>query len=83
MTLFGNRPDFDLLKSLVEARYKGQEVSIDALGDFVVAETPFLRTHFKTEILKPMEATGELVVTKAKPGRRRGTFPDHTIMRFN
>ncbi len=82
LMLFGNMPDYGLLKGLISERFKGQEVSIEALGDFVVAETPFLRTHFKTQILKPMEVANELTVTKAKLGRKRGTFPDGTAMRF-
>ena len=82
LNLFGDEPDYDLLKKIIVERFKGKEVSIDGVGDFVVAETPFLRTHFKTEILKPMEAADELSVISAKPSRRKGTFPPGTVMGF-
>lgn len=82
MKLFGDEPDIDLLKKITLERFKGKDVSIEELGDFVVSETPFLRTHIKTQILKPMETAGELSAISAKTGRRRGTFPPGTIMRF-
>jgi three-Cys-motif partner protein len=80
--LFEDQPDFDQLASLILARFRGQAVSIEALADFVVRETPFLRSHFKAQILKPMETAGTLSVVQAKASRRRGTFPDGTILRF-
>ena len=64
------------------ARFRGADVPVEELTDFVLSETPFLRTHFKTQILKPMEATGELSVLQAKAGRKRGTFPDGTVIRL-
>jgi three-Cys-motif partner protein len=82
LKLFGDQPDFDLLKKIMVERCGGEAVSIEALGDFVVAGTPFLRTHIKVQILKPMEAAGEIAVISAKPNRRKGTFPPRTVMRF-
>ncbi len=82
LNLFGDEPDYDLLKNIIVERFKGKDLSIEDLGDFVVAETPFLRTHFKTRILRPMEAAGELSVVSAKVGRKKGTFPVDTVMRF-
>jgi len=81
--LFPDRPDFEGLTKMILGRFKGGEVSIEDLTDFVLSDTPFLRTHFKTQILKPMELEGALFVTHAKEGRRRGTFPDGTVIRFS
>jgi hypothetical protein len=80
--LFEDRPDFEELKRMLLVKFGGTDVPIEELTDFVLAETPFLRTHFKTQILKPMELAGESSVVQAKEGRRRGTFPDRTVLRF-
>jgi hypothetical protein len=80
--LFPDRPDFDGLTRMILGRFEGEEVSIEDLTEFVLSDTPFLRTHFKTQILKPMELKGALFIEHAKEGRRRGTFPDGTVIRF-
>lgn len=80
--LFPDEPDFDQLKRMILVRFQGKDVSIEDLTKFVISETPFLRTHFKTQILKPMESQGELLIAKAKEIRRKGQFPDGTIIRF-
>lgn len=80
--LFPDRPDFEGLAKMILAQFKGREVAVEDLTDFVLSETPFLRTHFKTQILKPMELQDGLSIAYAKEGRRRGTFPDGTVIRF-
>jgi three-Cys-motif partner protein len=82
MKLFHDEPDFEGLKKMIQGRFSGTDLSIEDLTNFVLSDTPFLRTHFKTQILKPMELGGELEVAKAKAGRRHGTFPDGTVIRF-
>ena len=80
--LFLDQPNFSQLKGMILARFQGKDVSIEDLTEFVITETPFLGTHFKTQILKPMESQGELSVVRAKELRRKGTFPEGTIIRF-
>lgn len=82
MNLFSAEPDFEGLKRMLVGQFRRADVSIENLANFVLSDTPFLRTHFKTQILKPMEQQGELSVSRAKVGRRQGTFPDGTIIRF-
>ncbi len=82
MKLFGDEPDFEGLKNMTLRRFSGTSVSIEELTNFVLSDTPFLRTHFKTQILKPMELRGELSIAHAKEGRRHGTFPDGTVIEF-
>ena len=82
INLFEDQPDFEELKRMLLAKFGGTDVPIEELTDFVLAETPFLKTHFKTQILKAMELAVELSVVQAKEGRRRGTFPDGTVLRF-
>ena len=74
--LFLDQPDFPQLKGMILARFKGNAVSIEELTEFVISDTPFLGSHFKTQILKPMESQGELSVVKAKESRKKGQFPD-------
>jgi three-Cys-motif partner protein len=62
MKLFPDQPDFESLKRMIRVRFKGAEIPIEDVTNFVLSETPFLRTHFKTQILKPMESKGELLV---------------------
>ncbi len=82
MELFSDQPDFEELKRMIGKRIKGTDMSIEDLTDFVLSDTPFLRSHFKTQILKPMESAGELSIAHAKKSRRQGTFPDGTIIKF-
>jgi hypothetical protein len=82
MNLFSAEPDFERLKRMLIGQFRRTDISIENLTNFVLSETPFLRTHFKTQILKPMELRGELSVAQAKEGRRQGTFPDGTVIRF-
>jgi len=82
MKLFPDQPDFDGLKKMILGRFSGTDVRIEDLTNFILSDTPFLRTHFKTEILRPMELGSELGIRHAKEGRRKGTFPDGTVIRF-
>lgn len=82
MSLFASGPDVDSLKNMILARFKGRSVSVDDLGRFIIAETPFLRTHFKRQILAPMERDEEIEIVDAKLLRRRGSFPSGTKIRF-
>lgn len=80
--LFADQPDYDSLKTMLLGEFKGKEASIEEIGDFVVARTPFLRTHIKREVLAPMEEAKELSIVRSKLLRRKGTFPDGTVVRL-
>jgi three-Cys-motif partner protein len=82
INLFPKEPDFARLKELLVAQFRGQNILIEKLSDFVPAETPFLRSHFKRQILKPMEVEGTLFVVDPAPTRKRGTFADGTTIGF-
>lgn len=80
--LFPDEPDYGALRKLILGTYSGKLVSIEELGDWVVAETPFLRTHIR-KVLVPLEKTeGGVSVVNPKPGRRPFTYPDGTILKF-
>jgi three-Cys-motif partner protein len=82
LSLFGDKPDYEQLKHILVRQFKSQDVGIEAIEEFVVAQTPFLKTHIRRATLKPMEEAGGLVVVRTKPDRRVGTFPEGTVVRF-
>jgi three-Cys-motif partner protein len=82
MSLFGENPDFARLGAMLLERFRQVEIGIEAIEEFVVAETPFLQTHIKRSTLAPMEEGKQVAVLNPKPGRRRGTFPPGTVIRF-
>lgn len=77
--LFGDEPDYNQLKKLIVEEFRGQRVKIETIEDFVLCKTPFLPTHFKRQILNPMEKSGELTVLDS-PRSRLGSYPDGTIL---
>jgi len=83
MDLFPEGPDFAQLKALIVSRFKAEDIEVTKVGDFVVADTPFRRAHFKRQILTPMEVGGEISIASANPARKKGTFPPGTIVRFH
>jgi len=72
--LFSPEPDYAYLKAMLQARFRNQTVTVADIENYVVAETPFHSSQYKTSVLKPMEAAGELAVTWAPPKRRAGTY---------
>ncbi len=82
LTLFSPQPDFDLLKRLIVQQFAGREVTIGQLERFVVVDTAFRETHFKRQILIPMEKNNELSVVKS-PRKKPYAYPPGTVIRFN
>jgi len=82
--LFESEPNYASLKKELLQKFRGKNVSVEEIEDFVVAFTPFRETHFKRQILKPMEEADlpELKVTAAKRGRKKGNFPEGTRVKF-
>lgn len=79
--LFGNEPDYSYLKSLLKDKFSGKQVTIERIEDYVVCETPFKRSHVKTNTLAPMERAGEVKVVKSSRKTKRG-YPEGTIIEF-
>lgn len=74
------QPNHNLLKTLVIKKFKGQKVKTEDLRKFIVLGTPFLRTHYKSEILKPMEEKGEIKVLGSR--KKRFSYPDGVVIEF-
>jgi hypothetical protein len=81
--LFSAHPNLAPLREAILKTFRGQQVKIESLRDWVIAETEFLPKHLKGPILAPMEGAGELSVVNPAPRRRMGTFSDGTILKFS
>ena len=81
-TLFEPEPDTTMLRSAMMTHFGSETFSIDTAERFALIETPYLPTHVRTRTLKPLETAGRLQIVRAKTGRRLGTYPPGTLMRF-
>lgn len=80
--LFKHEPDFKQLKKLIVDKFKGKEVLIEKIEDFVAIKG-FKISHLRKPILKEMETVNppEIEVLKERK-RRKGTYPKGTVIRF-
>lgn len=82
--LFETEPNYELLRKIIVEKFRGKSVSIKDLEYFILTQTSFRETHYKKQILAPMEAKKppEIKVKCPEPKRRVGTFPLRCIVRF-
>ena len=80
-TLFQLEPDYAQLERMLEKQFLNRSVAVEDIEDFVVCDTPFRESHYKG-ILKAREARGALEVVSAGVKRRRGQFPDGTVVKL-
>ncbi|MDQ2881438.1 MAG: three-Cys-motif partner protein TcmP [Actinomycetota bacterium] len=77
--LFGEDVDTQPLQDELGRYFAGKSVTITQVEDYVVGHTPFAKTHVKKKTLKLMQEQGQI----ASPNqRRRGQFPDGTLIQF-
>ena len=73
------------LTALIEElpkRMAGQKMNRRTMYMKDSIDRPYLERHY-TSALKTLEKDGKITVTSSKPGRKQGTFPDHTIVEFS
>jgi hypothetical protein len=80
--LFQPEPDLDPLRMALREHFETKAFSIEDALDFALVETPYLPQHVKKPILKPLERSDEIEIVSARTGRRKGTYPDGTRLRF-
>lgn len=81
MQLWQASPDFDELKRQILAEFAGKRVGTEGLREFVLTRTLYLDTHYKKQILTPMEQAGELKVERP-PRRTRAYWGTGTVLDF-
>lgn len=78
--LFEPEPDFDPLREAISTRFAGETVLVAEVEDFVIDETDYKATHYKKQVLRPMEESGQLVCLSLR--KRRFTYPAGTRLQF-
>lgn len=68
------------LQAALLGRFRGQTVSVEAIHQFVLTETPYLETHFKRQALAPMQREG---IISSPNQKKKCTFPAGTIVAFS
>ena len=81
LALFLPEPDFDQLKRLIVQQFSDREVTVEEIERFVVIDTHFMESHFRRQILAPMEKAGELSVVES-PREKRFFYPPGTVITF-
>ena len=82
--LFGNEPQFDVLKGQIMSRFQGLETTVGEIEEFVLSETAFRETHYK-RILRQLEKSQPpgLVAIEPPAKRNTGNYSDQSLkLRF-
>ncbi len=81
-TLFEPTPDLANLQAIIVKQFGGGgTVSIEAIEDYVLFETPYSEAmHLKQGTLKPLEMARRLEVISGRKKNRPGDYPKGTIL---
>jgi len=80
-TLFEPEPDTRALAQAFRERFGTAPFSIEDAERFT-RTTAYLKSHVRRRTLQPLEDAGRLAIVSTTAGRRRGTYPAGTTMRF-
>jgi three-Cys-motif partner protein len=80
-TLFQSQPNYQYLKSLILEIFKGKKVKARDLETYILTRTSFRETHYKRQVLKPMERAEEIRVD-GPSRRRKESYPDDCTIEF-
>ena len=81
LRLFSREPDFRLLRNEILNEFMGKEARVEEIEEYVLARTSFLASHYKKQVLDPLERQGQIEVI-ASPRKRRFTYPNGTVIKF-
>lgn len=84
VVIFDTGPDAGAIERRLRAHFASAEANVAEVETFLLSETPWRDTHYKMLVLKPLELRDPpgIVVVRGPAGRRRGTFPPETVIRF-
>jgi hypothetical protein len=81
--LFEIEPNYNQLKKILLKEFKGKSVSVVEVENFILTQTLFRETHYKKQILEPMEKSRPPEIkVKCEGKRRKYTFPPQCIVKF-
>lgn len=78
--LFQPEPNFGVLRDAILEEFSGCAVKVGAIESFVIDETDYLETHYKKQVLRPLEESGQLECLT--PRKRRFSYPPGVELRF-
>jgi three-Cys-motif partner protein len=77
--LYEDEPDTTRLQATLREKFAGKTVGVEALEEFVIAETPHVKSHIRKRTLVPMQRAGFI----SSPNQSRaGVFPEGTLITF-
>ena len=81
MVLFESKPDYSSLTDMICDKFQGDTPTIVQIEEFVLSETPFVKSHYKVNVLKRLENSDppKIVVENALTGRRKGTYANQKM----
>ncbi|WP_022730008.1 three-Cys-motif partner protein TcmP [Fodinicurvata sediminis] len=74
------QPLSKLRKSLL-MKFAGQEVTLNHIYQTHSVDTPYVKKNYKA-VIEELEEGGVVSVNSTKGKRRRGTYPDHVLIKF-
>jgi len=80
--LFQKEPDLRLLKRLILESFKGKIITVHDLETYVITQTPFRETHFRKNVLIPMERADEIRISRPDRKRRKESYPEDCFIEF-
>jgi len=78
--LAGDAVDTGPLRTAMVQRFAGRTAAVEQVEEFVLADTPYAASHYKRQVLKPLEEADRLEILS--PRARRFTYPEGTVLRF-
>jgi len=79
--LFSLQRPLEALKKTLPQEFAGQELSVEQIYERHSVDKPYILANYK-EILKLLEAEGRIVVRSLHGTRRKGTFANHLLVKF-
>ncbi|WP_158318948.1 three-Cys-motif partner protein TcmP [Robertmurraya kyonggiensis] len=81
IVLFELEPDLSLLKKFLLNEFKGKQVSISEIENFVLLKTPYLKGHIKNKTLVPM--LKDDLISVLRPTGSKSGFKEGTLITFH
>jgi len=80
--LFQTEPDYNQLQKIILKNFKNKVISVTELENFIITQTSYRETHYKKQILIPMEKEGKIKIKCQNSKRRKFSFPPNCIIEF-
>jgi three-Cys-motif partner protein len=77
----GDAVDLDPLQNELLEHFRGKDVSVEDIEEYVLVSTPYSASHWNRGALNPLEHDGRVTIVKS-PRKKRFTFPGGTVIRF-